>query len=423
MSDSGKLSFRQEVVRKAMVAFKAGEKFKLDSHARMREAIEQYLFEERRDVLRLVTSTARPGRGSAAEDLGRAAATDHRIRLRRAQREGSIELRHDTARTGVARAPKRSTSERMDEADGKRGEDPAPAKWYELFSRGARDWLRHDEKVRESVREHSAADRRRRRSHQRRRTHRARAGAHARALSLPPAPPRGAAGRGPGQGQARRRARRPVARQRGPGEKGAGRPGRRRGAAAAGVQGRRHRRLAVGGDAAAQSQGARRPVRGNRLDPRGLGPARRALAPRPAALLQGAGQAARRAGRDPDLHRRGPALPAAGAAQAAGDPCGGVLHAGRLGQHVRPRSQARQDLLLLGGAGPAARIPLARDGVRRAHHRGVGVHRAGILPGERHRRHGRLHGLLARCARSSTSATTPVAATSICSTPPTATTR
>jgi uncharacterized sporulation protein YeaH/YhbH (DUF444 family) len=26
-------------------------------------------------------------------------------------------------------------------------------KWYELFSRGARDWLRHDEKVRESVRE------------------------------------------------------------------------------------------------------------------------------------------------------------------------------------------------------------------------------------------------------------------------------
>jgi serine protein kinase len=60
VSDSGKLSFRQEVVRKAMVAFKQGEKFKLASHARMREAIEQYLFEERRDVLRLVTSTARP---------------------------------------------------------------------------------------------------------------------------------------------------------------------------------------------------------------------------------------------------------------------------------------------------------------------------------------------------------------------------
>ncbi|HTW38829.1 MAG TPA: DUF444 family protein [Steroidobacteraceae bacterium] len=31
--------------------------------------------------------------------------------------------------------------------------DVSLAKWYDLFSRGARDWLRHDEKVRESVRE------------------------------------------------------------------------------------------------------------------------------------------------------------------------------------------------------------------------------------------------------------------------------
>jgi serine protein kinase len=60
VSESGKQSFRQEVIRKAMVAFKAGEKFRLASHARVREAIEQYLFDERRDVLRLVTSTARP---------------------------------------------------------------------------------------------------------------------------------------------------------------------------------------------------------------------------------------------------------------------------------------------------------------------------------------------------------------------------
>jgi serine protein kinase len=60
VSESGKQSFRQEVIRKAMVAFKAGEKFRLGSHARVREAIEQYLFEERRDVLRLVTSTNRP---------------------------------------------------------------------------------------------------------------------------------------------------------------------------------------------------------------------------------------------------------------------------------------------------------------------------------------------------------------------------
>ncbi|WP_303904762.1 serine protein kinase [Thiohalomonas denitrificans] len=60
ISDSGKGSFRQEVVRKAMVAFKRGESFTLDSHARLHEAIKQYLFEERRDVLRLVTSSARP---------------------------------------------------------------------------------------------------------------------------------------------------------------------------------------------------------------------------------------------------------------------------------------------------------------------------------------------------------------------------
>jgi serine protein kinase len=60
ISESGKLTFRQEIVRKAMVAYKAGEKFTLKSHARLSEAIEQYLFEERRDVLRLVTSSARP---------------------------------------------------------------------------------------------------------------------------------------------------------------------------------------------------------------------------------------------------------------------------------------------------------------------------------------------------------------------------
>jgi uncharacterized sporulation protein YeaH/YhbH (DUF444 family) len=35
--------------------------------------------------------------------------------------------------------------------DGKR-ETSGAAKWYELFSRGARDWLRHDEKVRDAVR-------------------------------------------------------------------------------------------------------------------------------------------------------------------------------------------------------------------------------------------------------------------------------
>jgi serine protein kinase len=60
VSEAGKLSFRQEVVRKAMGAYKRGEKFTLASHGRLREAIEHYLFEERRDVLRLVTSATRP---------------------------------------------------------------------------------------------------------------------------------------------------------------------------------------------------------------------------------------------------------------------------------------------------------------------------------------------------------------------------
>ena len=60
ISESGKLSFRQEVVRKAMGAYKRGEKFTLSSHAPLHDAVEQYLFEQRRDVLRLVSSSARP---------------------------------------------------------------------------------------------------------------------------------------------------------------------------------------------------------------------------------------------------------------------------------------------------------------------------------------------------------------------------
>jgi serine protein kinase len=60
ISDSGKQSFRQEVVRKAMGAFKRGEKFNLDSHAQLHDAVQQYLFEQRRDVLRLVSSSSRP---------------------------------------------------------------------------------------------------------------------------------------------------------------------------------------------------------------------------------------------------------------------------------------------------------------------------------------------------------------------------
>ena len=39
----------------------------------------------------------------------------------------------------------------MSQEDHRRADKPGAAKWYELFSRGARDWLRHDEKVREAV--------------------------------------------------------------------------------------------------------------------------------------------------------------------------------------------------------------------------------------------------------------------------------
>jgi serine protein kinase len=60
ISDSGKQSFRQEVVRKAMSAYKRGERFGLGSHAPLRDALQQYLFEQRRDVLRLVSSSKRP---------------------------------------------------------------------------------------------------------------------------------------------------------------------------------------------------------------------------------------------------------------------------------------------------------------------------------------------------------------------------
>jgi serine protein kinase len=60
ISESGKQSFRQEVVRKAMGAYKRGIKFSLESHLQLNDAVQQYLFEQRRDVLRLVSSSKRP---------------------------------------------------------------------------------------------------------------------------------------------------------------------------------------------------------------------------------------------------------------------------------------------------------------------------------------------------------------------------
>jgi serine protein kinase len=60
VSEAGKQSFRQEVVRKAMGAYKRGIQFTLGSHLQLNDAVQQYLFEQRRDVLRLVSSSTRP---------------------------------------------------------------------------------------------------------------------------------------------------------------------------------------------------------------------------------------------------------------------------------------------------------------------------------------------------------------------------
>ena len=76
----------------------------------------------------------------------------------------------------------------------------AETPWYDLFSRGARDWLRHNQKVREAVKDHAArAARRPRPDHQPEQPHRAGAGAHARARALPPRRRRRAERRGPGR--------------------------------------------------------------------------------------------------------------------------------------------------------------------------------------------------------------------------------
>ncbi|HJV02770.1 MAG TPA: serine protein kinase [Burkholderiaceae bacterium] len=75
VSDAGKQSFRQEVVRKAMGAYKRGERFCLASHAPLREAMQQLLFEQRRDVLRLVSSARRPD----DEQRARIAAVEERM--------------------------------------------------------------------------------------------------------------------------------------------------------------------------------------------------------------------------------------------------------------------------------------------------------------------------------------------------------
>lgn len=57
VSENGKDSFRNEVIRKVGMALRKGERFKYETHGRLREAIEKQLFEDRRDVIKMTIST------------------------------------------------------------------------------------------------------------------------------------------------------------------------------------------------------------------------------------------------------------------------------------------------------------------------------------------------------------------------------
>jgi len=60
VSDAGKDSFRQEVYRKVIKSKQDDGEFDYKSHAKMREALEKQLFDERADVIRLTVSTRNP---------------------------------------------------------------------------------------------------------------------------------------------------------------------------------------------------------------------------------------------------------------------------------------------------------------------------------------------------------------------------
>lgn len=60
VSDAAKDSFRQEVYRKVIRSKDAGGDFDYRTHARLREALEKQLFDERADVIRLTVSSRNP---------------------------------------------------------------------------------------------------------------------------------------------------------------------------------------------------------------------------------------------------------------------------------------------------------------------------------------------------------------------------
>ena len=208
VSESGKQSFRQEIIRKAMIAFKGGQQFRLASHARVREAIEQYLFEERRDVLRLVTSTARP------DDEARQKISVVQERLIKEYgydgHSAQEALNYVTSQLGARVAERRQWPllrgvPMSSYSPG--SESRKLSGWYDLSRAGSRDWPPHSEKIREAVLDHLPRSCRAPTSSINGSRTVQGTGAHARALSLPAAVDRRVAGRRPGQGETRRCAR------------------------------------------------------------------------------------------------------------------------------------------------------------------------------------------------------------------------
>src|SRR5690606_24878367 len=63
-------------------------------------------------------------------------------------------LRGGPIETGVASDMSDNATGTTDTQNGGGSRSPGEAGWYDLFSRGARDWLRHNDKVREAVRQH-----------------------------------------------------------------------------------------------------------------------------------------------------------------------------------------------------------------------------------------------------------------------------
>jgi serine protein kinase len=64
ISETGKKSFRQEIYRKMLKSTRAGGKdYSYKEHAKLREALEKQLFDERQDVIRMTVNTRNPDEG------------------------------------------------------------------------------------------------------------------------------------------------------------------------------------------------------------------------------------------------------------------------------------------------------------------------------------------------------------------------